>query len=272
MGSVLRTRLTLGSVLVACAVLLFWLDRDVWPTIPSTVVIILLSLAAQFEFYLMARDDGHQPAALLGLLMGAGWMVGIALDWPREHFLAASVAVLLVISVLTQRVQRSPRRLGSTLLGILAVPVLLSYLIHIRGIPDGWAWLVFVVAVSKAGDSCAFFVGSAFGRHKLIPAVSPKKSWEGAIASIFGGVGAGAIVAYTAFDVAPDPFIFVSAAIVTNIGAQFGDLSESLLKRGFRTKDSASLMPAFGGTFDLVDSFLLAGPAFFAVHSYLHGN
>ncbi len=267
MSSVLRTRLTYGSLLVTAVAGLFWLDKELFPAIPSTVVAILLALAAQFEFYLMARDDGHQPAIGVGLLMGAGWMLGIALDWPLQHFLAISVAVLLVLGVLAQRVQRSPQRLGSTLLGFLAVPFLLSYLIQIRALDDGWAWLVFVVAVSKTGDSCAFFVGSAMGKHKLIPEVSPNKSWEGAIASVVGGVAAGSIVAHTAFDVVPALTTFIPAAIITNIGAQFGDLSESLLKRGFRTKDSATLLPAFGGMFDLVDSFLLAAPALFALIS-----
>ena len=197
--------------------------------------------------------------------MGCLWMVGVALKWPMEHFLAISVAALLVLDVLGQRVKRAPRRLGSTLLGFLAVPFLLSYLIHIRNEPEGWAWLIFVVAVAKAGDSSAFFVGSAMGRHKLIPEVSPNKSWEGAIASVVGGVIAGAIVAHTAFDVTPEIAVFIPAALLTNLGAQFGDLSESLLKRGFRTKDSATLLPAFGGMFDLVDSFLLAAPALFVL-------
>lgn len=265
MSSVLRTRLTYGSLLVAAVTGLFWLDKELFPTIPSTVVIILLALAAQLELYLMARDDGHQPAIGLGMLMGGVWMVGVALQWPLEHFLAISVAALLVVDVLSQRVTRAPRRLGSTLLGFLAVPFLLSYLILIRNSPDGWSWLIFVVAVAKAGDSCAFFVGSAIGRHKLIPEVSPNKSWEGAFASVVGGVIAGAIVANTAFPIAPDPVTYLSAAVLTNIGAQFGDLSESLLKRGFRTKDSATLLPAFGGMFDLVDSFLLAAPALFVL-------
>jgi len=265
MSSVLRTRLTYGSLLVAAVTGLFWLDKDLFPTIPSTVVIILLALAAQFEFYLMARDDGHHPSIFLGMVMGCLWMVGVALKWPMEHFLAISVAALLVLDVLGQRVKRAPRRLGSTLLGFLAVPFLLSYLIHIRNEPEGWAWLIFVVAVAKAGDSSAFFVGSAMGRHKLIPEVSPNKSWEGAIASVVGGVIAGAIVAHTAFDVTPEIAVFIPAALLTNLGAQFGDLSESLLKRGFRTKDSATLLPAFGGMFDLVDSFLLAAPALFVL-------
>ncbi len=263
MSSVLRTRLTYGSVLVAAVTGLFWLDKDLFPTIPSTVVIILLALAAQLEFYLMARDDGHHPSIAMGMLMGVAWMLGVALEWPQEHFIGIAVVALLVLDVLSQRVTRAPRRLGSTLLGFLAVPFLLSYLIEIRHLPDGWSWLIFVVAVAKAGDSCAFFVGSAMGRHKLIPEVSPNKSWEGAIASVVGGVAAGAIVAHTAFPTAPDPVTYLSIAVVTNIGAQFGDLSESLLKRGFRTKDSATLLPAFGGMFDLVDSFLLAAPALF---------
>lgn len=261
--SVLRTRLTYGSVLVAVVTGLFWADRHLWEAVPSSVVVILLALAAQAEFYMMARADGRQPLRSAGLVLAAGWLFATAgwLDVDRAALLALLLGATLVAGVLGRRPDGAVDRLGVTLVGFLAVPFLLAHLIELRALADGWAWLIFVVAVAKTGDSMAFFVGSRFGRHKLIPEVSPNKSWEGALASVAGAVAAGAVVAATCFEQPPDWPLWLSAALVANVGAQFGDLAESLLKRSFRTKDSASLLPAFGGTFDLVDSFLLAAPA-----------
>jgi phosphatidate cytidylyltransferase len=266
--NVLKARLSYGSGLVAMLCLLFWLDRSIWPAGPSTYGIILLALGAQLEMYLMARDDGQRPNILLGLILGLSWLICLATQSSREHYLAIALAGLLVLAVLARKTHYAPQRLAATLLGFLVVPVLLGYLIEIRQLADGWSWLIFVVAVAKAGDSAAFFVGSAIGRHKLIPEISPNKSWEGAFASVAGAVLAGAAVANFSFAEVPDLALWLPAAIVTNLGAQFGDLSESLLKRGYRSKDSASILPAFGGMFDLVDSFLLAAPALYAYLSF----
>lgn len=266
MSSVVATRLRYGSILVAVVTGLFWSDRHLLEGVPSAIVISVLALAAQAEFYMMARSDGRAPSMPLGLGMGAIWLLATAMGEASADLLAGLIMALLLISVLGRKPDGASDRLGITLLGFLAVPFLLAQLIALRELPEGWAWLIFVVAVAKTGDSMAFFVGSAFGKHKLIPEVSPNKSWEGAFASLGGAALAGWIVASTCFDVAPDWQLWLPAALVANIGAQFGDLSESLLKRSFRTKDSAGLLPAFGGTFDLVDSFLLAAPA---LHLYL---
>jgi phosphatidate cytidylyltransferase len=266
MSSVVATRLRYGSVLVAVVTGLFWADLHLWEGGPSALIVSVLALAAQAEFYMMARGDGRQPAVPLGLGMGAIWLAGVAFGFASAELLVGLVMALLLVFVLARRPDGASDRLGITLLGFLAVPFLLSELIALRALADGWAWLIFVVAVSKTGDSMAFFVGSAFGKHKLIPEVSPNKSWEGAFASVGGAILAGAIVSGTCFEVAPSWTLWLPAAMVANLGAQFGDLSESLLKRSFRTKDSAGILPAFGGTFDLVDSFLLAAPA---LHLYL---
>lgn len=266
MSSVLATRLRYGSVLVGIVVALFWADLHLWPTGPSTLIIALLALAAQAEFYGMARADGRSPSLLWGLGLGALWLAGSAFGFADGNLIATALMAYLLVSVLGRKPEGASDRLGITLLGFLAIPFLLSHMIGLRALPDGWAWLIFVVAVAKAGDSMAFFVGSTMGKHKLIREVSPNKSWEGAVASVLGAILAAAIVAGTCFESAPSWTLWLPAALVANVGAQFGDLSESLLKRSFRTKDSAGLLPAFGGTFDLVDSFLLAAPA---LHLYL---
>ncbi len=260
----LRARLGLGTVLVTAIVLLFWLDRGAagpWITIG---IFSLLALAAQWECCAMLKAGGLAPSVLSSLGLGIASLAAAALGWPWEQALVLPLAVYLVFEVLGRSPQQAAQRIGGTLTAWMVVPVMLSSALVIRAHEEqGWAWLIFLIAVCKAGDSAGYLIGTAFGRHKLIPEVSPNKSWEGAFASLGGSLLAGWAVASFAFPegAAPSTALWLGAAIVTNVGAQFGDLAESLIKRAGRVKDSSVAIPAFGGAFDLVDSFLLASPA-----------
>ncbi len=121
-------------------------------------------------------------------------------------------------------------------------------------------WLLFLLyAIVWLGDTAAFYVGSAWGRHKMAPVVSPNKSWEGAIAGFLTG-----IVADRAVELVAARRGAAGAADrwprSTAVAAQLGDLFESLLKRGVNVKDSGRLIPGHGGFFDRVDAMLFAGP------------
>ncbi|MDP6850787.1 MAG: phosphatidate cytidylyltransferase [Planctomycetota bacterium] len=268
--SVVATRLKFGSIAIALVVGVFWLDKSVLPLWTSGVVLSLFALGAQAEFYGMlkssAKESSQAPLMKLGLLGGALYLMcrfapACCGTWDATSCLAAVLVGLLVLGVLGGKPAGAPSRIGGTMFGIILVPVLIGYGIEIRGLPDGWAWLVFLIAVAKAGDSAAFFAGRFLGKHKLAPNVSPNKTWEGAFGSILGSMLAAWIVAQTAFDVSPEPMTWILGALVVNLGAQFGDLSESLLKRGCEVKDSATFIPVMGGAFDMVDSFLIAAPA-----------
>ncbi len=120
-------------------------------------------------------------------------------------------------------------------------------------------WLLFALALNWAGDSAAYYIGKSFGRHRLAPLVSPKKSWEGAAGSVVGSVLFG--LAYMGYFL-PSVALWKVAliAIVANIAGQFGDLAESAMKRGARVKDSGNMLPGHGGMLDRVDSSLFALP------------
>ena len=137
--------------------------------------------------------------------------------------------------------------------------------------------LVFILFSVWAGDIAAYYVGSLLGRHKLAPAVSPKKSWEGAVASLAASIGMaflvfrfGPVIGHFLTGENPDaftgvaqpfPWMFLALqGVVTNIAAQLGDLFESALKRGAQIKDSGSLLPGHGGVLDRVDALLFAIP------------
>ena len=269
----LRARLGFGAVMVAAVVGLLWLDRGSAGPALSVGVLILLALLAQAECCQMLRAGGLRPQLLASCALGATTLAGAAFGWDWRLSIALPFGIYLVGEVLRPEPQGAALRMGGTLLAWALVPLMLAKMILLRvELPHGWAWLIFLLAVCKAGDSSAYLIGTAFGRHKLIPKVSPNKSWEGAAASLLFGTLAAWWVVSTAFPAgaAPALSLWLPAALITNLGAQFGDLAESLVKRSGATKDSAKLLPAFGGAFDLVDSFLLAAPAL-AIFLHLAG-
>jgi phosphatidate cytidylyltransferase len=118
--------------------------------------------------------------------------------------------------------------------------------------------LVLLFAVIWSGDCAAFYFGRAFGRHRLAPVVSPRKSWEGAVASTLAGLAAAAVWSWLVLDVVR--WDLVAVAALAGVVGQIGDLVVSMFKRGAGVKDSGSLLPGHGGMWDRLDSLLFAAP------------
>ena len=174
----------------------------------------------------------------------------------------ADEVVLLGVAVLTLWTKRpiveALPAAGISSSGLLLVALPLTYTIGLHGIaPDGPILLLFVLVITWVGDSAAYFAGRAFGKRPLAPVLSPKKSWEGAIASILGALIAA--VVFSRFLVVPLPHLLAMAA-VGNIAGQAGDLLESAYKRSAGVKDSGSLLPGHGGVLDRIDALILAIP------------
>ena len=145
-----------------------------------------------------------------------------------------------------------------------------------------------------AGDIAAYYVGKNLGRHKLAPAVSPNKTWEGAIASVAASVIVAVLVLHfheqigflfgdESLGATPSPALFfpnsfwihgIILGTLTNVAAQFGDLFESALKRGAQVKDSGAILPGHGGVLDRIDALLFAIPVvwYYATFSGLLGH
>ena len=182
-------------------------------------------------------------------------------DWDVWCMIGLIVAAMFLEQMIRHRLDGALARLGMTALAIVYLGVGAAVVLAIRVEPRmGVPALVLFLAAVKGTDIGAYFTGSAIGRHKLIPWLSPGKSWEGLAGGLATGAGAAMLVAW-AFGM--DLSLGRAAAFGAIIGAigQFADLCESLLKRSARVKDSASLMPEFGGVLDVVDSPLLAAPA-----------
>ncbi|MEA2878845.1 MAG: phosphatidate cytidylyltransferase [Hyphomicrobiales bacterium] len=149
---------------------------------------------------------------------------------------------------------------GWMVAGLVYAGVLLLCPILLRGDPAlGLVAMLFVFAIVWVTDIAAYFVGRAVGGPKLWPAVSPNKTWSGAIAGTLGGVAAGLLVVkLTGLVVAP---MLVIVALALSVAAQLGDLLESAIKRHFGAKDAGQLIPGHGGLMDRLDGFLTAAAA-----------
>jgi len=157
--------------------------------------------------------------------------------------------------------------ISTTLFGLMYVPWLLNFMTKINYFPllapgDGTFFVLYFILVTKFSDMGAYAVGSLIGRHKMIPRVSPGKTWEGFGGAILVSTGASVVFAQLAQEHMPGMNLVhaVVLGVILSIGAVIGDLIESLFKREAGLKDSGRLFPGIGGILDLLDSLLFNAP------------
>jgi phosphatidate cytidylyltransferase len=150
--------------------------------------------------------------------------------------------------------------------GLLFVALPFSYLVRINEIDrDGRALILFTLALIWAGDTLAYFTGKLMGRLPMAPVLSPKKTWEGAIANLAGSL----LVAWAASHwIESDVTVLLFLAGMANVAGQTGDLIESAYKRGAGVKDSGKIVPGHGGVLDRIDSLILAAPVVWTCYSW----
>ena len=235
------------------------------------VVVAFFITWAAWEFVRLVRPVA--PNAPLGALVPlaplAAWGLAAALDagpaWPAGPVLLAAALLLAVGGAMLVLFARTPVEQALPALAVLcfgipyfALPIASLYALARL---DPW-WVFLLFAIVWLGDSAAFYIGTAWGRHRLAPVVSPKKSWEGAIAGFVTSVAATAVWSLWYLGAVRGELLLVGAA--TAFASQTGDLVESLLKRGARVKDSGEIFPGHGGVFDRLDALLFAAPVLLA--------
>ena len=157
--------------------------------------------------------------------------------------------------------------ISTTLFGLMYVPWLLNFIAKINYFPtlpdgDGAFFVLYFILVTKFTDMGAYAVGSLIGRHKMIPRISPGKTWEGFGGAIAVSVGASVVFAHLAKAHMPGMTTMhaIVLGVILSIGAVVGDLIESLFKREAGLKDSGKMFPGIGGILDLLDSLLFNAP------------
>ena len=206
--------------------------------------------------HLLTPGDGR-PRPILSPL-GADYVL-LALG---AVFLAVPIAAVLRPS----EIDRAPERIAATLFGVIYLGFTLSFCVMLRALPNGLLWICLGLAVIWLGDTGAYLGGRAFGKHKLHERVSPKKTWEGAIAGLLTSIAAAlaARTVYGLLDLWEGPPLravdAVAVGLLAGLLGQVGDLAESLLKRAVGVKDSGTLFPGHGGMLDRIDALLFALP------------
>jgi len=271
-------RIFFGMLMIVAIAGLIWLDGYlshavlVKPAgIPLMPLLLGLIVLAFFELRRIAIAAGADLLVVTGLIGSLGlpslaflyrlggwktpsiWLVG----------LLAIVMAILAEQMLRRRVEEAFGRVAETTLAVVYLGGAAALVVLMR-LDFGVEALILFLAAAKFTDIGAYFTGSAIGRHKLIPWLSPGKSFEGLV----GGLLIGALVCVLgdwlcSLWLGERLFTWPMAAafgLLTGLAGQFGDLCESLLKRSAGMKDSAALVPEFGGVLDILDSILLAAP------------
>jgi len=180
--------------------------------------------------------------------------------WEALFFIIVLIALFL-IQFTRKENQNAVVLIALTLFGVFYVGWFFTYLVKIRFLEDGHKLVAYLLLVTKSGDIGAYLIGSKFGKHRLIPRISPNKSVEGAVGgflfSIVFALISRSFLNWMSFSV------ILTGGILIGVFAQLGDLAESLLKRDYQVKDSSPFLPGLGGMLDVIDSILFAAPIFY---------
>ena len=223
-------------------------------------------LVALHELYTMAKE--LRPLVLAGYLGFVLALVGLQtgdLPWLVAGMLSTLLLAFVLYGLSDIRTSATTT-FGVTLLGVVWIGSGIGFLLLVRDIPEHGFWAVIAVMFTVfAADTAAFFVGRTLGRHKLAPAISPAKTWEGLV----GGVVGAMLVAFLILYKDRDEFLTILETLllgaVVALASVFGDLFESAVKRDLGFKDSGRLLAAHGGMLDRIDALLWAGPAAYFV-------
>jgi len=219
------------------------------------VLIVVLGVAA-LEYVRLMQRGGYRPTWWIILSLIVVLLIDPILS--QSTLTSTALSLALIVSLAWQLTRRSPSATADwalTLAGGLYLGWAGRHFILIREFPNGALWLLLVLTGTWFADSGAYLVGVRWGRHKLAPMLSPKKSWEGLIGGIALGVAANALLALAvSLPALHGAMLGLSGATLGTLG----DLSISMMKRQVGAKDSGRLIPGHGGVLDRIDSLIFA--------------
>ncbi len=239
-----------------------------FPPFAFTGLVLAVGSIALLEFYRLGlTPPGERPYIGIGLLGFAALLLAPHHEFLQGEFLvpallAAVIGTLSVPLVLRLPLDHVLKNSAATLLGVLYLGVTLGFVVRTRLLEHG-EWLVFFLLLATwAGDTGAYYAGTVWGRHRLAPRISPKKSVEGLAGGLFAAVMA-AFLARWWFLPALSMIDCVVLGVLLTMAGLWGDLAESAMKRSVGAKDSGGVLPGHGGMLDRLDSLLFTAPTFF---------
>ena len=225
-------------------------------------VVLIIAAAALCEFLSITGFAADRKAYAFGLALGLA--VAVATTTAPLKFMGPVLVAAALVSFLWHlfffgEMPTAAARAALMLFGAVYAGILPTFLFHLRALAHGFGWVFMVLAIVWMADTGAYFSGRAFGKRKLYPAVSPGKTWAGAVGGLAASV-AGAFLTRWLFLPGLTPLHCVIIAVPASALGQAGDLCESLLKRAYGVKDSGRTIPGHGGMLDRFDAIFFAAP------------
>lgn len=239
------------------------------PGIVFKFAIMILAIIALNEFNTALKQYNINVMTSISYLLAVVYFFGINnMDFLKYTMLLLSVAIFLMFCYAIIFLKYNFVDISATIFGFIYIPVFFSfiYLVRMKHGGEFLVWLIFIT--SWLSDTAAYYSGRFFGKHKLIPEISPKKTVEGAIGglvgSLIGTVIFGFIISY--FHIHIPIYHYIILGLLAGAASQFGDLTASSIKRTCNIKDFGKLIPGHGGVLDRFDSILFAA---FVVYYYI---
>lgn len=249
-------------ILSTLAIFVIGLPALMFGGLPFYLLVGFLLVAASFEYATMFRAAHHQPSRLI--LLGGTFLVSAARAFYPDYSLP--VLEIFILLALAEQLLKYERGRESAVLdfvitvsGLIYIGWLGSYLLDLRRLPDGAWWFFLALSCVWMADVGAYTIGAAYGRHKMAPRLSPKKSWEGYWAGVFTAILTGMFFAFAFTQWGPLQIPFWMGGLLglfIGLLTPLGDLGESMFKRQVGLKDSGNIIPGHGGAFDRIDSWL----------------
>jgi phosphatidate cytidylyltransferase len=299
---VLKHRLITGPILIAALLFIVWLDdrldtiplEGFWQDLfmgkvhpPRGLALfglgLLVAPLAALELSAIFRANGIRTrswltslAAMLGLVLSYSVPTRTAATPGADAIFAIAIVstgmiLVFVASLLTfsrqQNVEGVVAAAGAVVFAMVYLGLMIGFLLALRRSHSAW-WIVGVILITKSCDTGAYFTGRAVGRHKMIPWLSPGKTWEGLAGGVVLAVLVGLGMAALSRAFLPEPdhvpaWLGIVCGAVFAVVGQCGDLTMSLFKRGAGIKDSSRILPGLGGVLDVLDSPLMVAPVAF---------
>jgi phosphatidate cytidylyltransferase len=243
------------------------------PPVVLTAVIALFAAGGIWEYSSIVFGKGFHKEKIEGMIFAA--IIPFVFLMGSSQLVLACIAFCIIASFIlflgsVKETSFDVISVVKVIFGLMYIPFLLSHFILLRKLDQGVFWVLFVLVLAFAGDITALYIGKYFGKHKLIPLVSPGKTVEGTIGLVLGSTLACLIFGYCFFPQVP----LISIAILAFVGSiigQLGDLSESAIKRNFGFKDAGSILPGHGGLLDRMDCLVFIVPFVYYYRIYVIG-
>lgn len=256
-----------GIGLLALVVVAAW-----WDPLAFAAFACVAALAAVVEWRSVLAKHARRVPLIPAVLASIGFITATYFDATEGLMVAlmAGLAGIVAWRVVDERIENTLADSLASMLTLLWIPFLASFLVLLENADDGWHRVLVVVLAVVGADTGGLFAGMLFGKHPMAPRVSPKKTWEGFAGGLVLGTAAAGTAAYFFYD--GRWWIGAIVGVACVLAAVMGDLAESAVKRDIQVKDMSSFLPGHGGIMDRIDSLLLAAPVAYVVFALLLGS